>query len=105
MTVQPMDGRRARGEATRRAMVEAAVASVSSAGLSATTVTAVAQRAGVSPGLVNFHFKSKEQLLAAALEYALAIYELGLREALAAAEGPRGRLTAYVDHDTAFPVE
>jgi TetR/AcrR family transcriptional repressor of bet genes len=99
------DMRRARGEATRRALIEAAVDSVGRYGLSGTTLSTVAALAQMSRASVGFHFAGKEQLLAAALEHGLGLYDASLRAAQEAAPpGAAARLAAIVRHDVGFPV-
>jgi len=99
------DMRRARGEATRRVLIEAAILSVGRHGLSGTTLSTVASLAGMSRASVGFHFAGKEQLLAAALEHCLGLYDASLRAAQgAAAPGDAARLAAIVRHDVGFPV-
>jgi AcrR family transcriptional regulator len=56
-------------EARRKQLIEATITSISKHGISGTTLTKVTQEAGLSLGLVNFHFKSKEALLAATLKH------------------------------------
>ncbi|WP_372612509.1 TetR/AcrR family transcriptional regulator [Aquicoccus sp.] len=56
-------------EARRRQLIEATIASISKHGISGTTLTKVTQEAGLSLGLVNFHFENKETLLAATLRH------------------------------------
>jgi TetR/AcrR family transcriptional repressor of bet genes len=102
MTVK--DLRRVRGEATRSALLEAAIQSVSLHGLSGTTLSTVAEQAGVSRASVGFHFKAKAHLLAAALELALERYEASFRGALDRAATPRGKLKAILTHDVRFPL-
>jgi TetR/AcrR family transcriptional repressor of bet genes len=99
------DLRRARGEATRSALLEAAIQSVSLHGRSGTTLSTVAEQAGVSPASVNFHFKGKEQLLSAALDLALERYETSFRTALNRAATPTAKLEAILTHDVTFPVQ
>jgi TetR/AcrR family transcriptional repressor of bet genes len=99
------DMRRARGEATRRTLIEAAIDSVSRHGLSGTTLSTVAALAGLSRASVGFHFAGKEQLLAASLEHALALYDASLSEAIGQAPPEAAaKLDAIVRHDVAFPV-
>jgi TetR/AcrR family transcriptional repressor of bet genes len=99
------DMRRARGEATRRVLIEAATLSVGLHGLSGTTLSTVAALARMSRASVGFHFAGKEQLLAAALEHCLSLYDSSLRAAqAAAAPGDAARLAAIVRHDVGFPV-
>lgn len=54
----------------RQAMLEAAIAVVAESGLRGLTYSAVTERAGVSNGLVAYHFGSRAGLVEAALEYA-----------------------------------
>ena len=46
----------------RQAMIKATIAVIARHGVSGTTVGRVARKAGVSVGLMNFHFDSKERL-------------------------------------------
>lgn len=57
------DGRRARGAASRDAIVEAGVAVVVANGLDAVTHRAVAQRAGVSLARTTYHFPTIDELV------------------------------------------
>jgi len=57
-----------RREATRDALLAAAVALLSERGVAATTLADVAERAGVSKGALTHHFDAKDALLDAALE-------------------------------------
>jgi TetR/AcrR family transcriptional regulator, transcriptional repressor of bet genes len=56
-------------ETRRRQLIDATIASISTHGISGTTLTAVTRKAGLSLGLVNFHFKSKDALLAETLKF------------------------------------
>lgn len=67
----PRRGRRPEGDA-RRALIEAAQAILAARPAGKLTVREVAARAGCDVALVNYYFGSKEGLLAAALEDALA---------------------------------
>ncbi|WP_022890818.1 TetR/AcrR family transcriptional regulator [Agromyces italicus] len=58
--------------AGRRSLLEATITVVASSGLRALTYRAVAAEAGVSHGLVRHHFGSRDQLIAEALEFAVA---------------------------------
>ncbi|UOE44401.1 TetR/AcrR family transcriptional regulator [Agromyces larvae] len=58
--------------AGRRSLLEATITVVARSGLRALTYRAVAAEAGVSHGLVRHHFGSRDQLIAEALEYAVA---------------------------------
>lgn len=56
-------GRTVEGEATRRRLYDTAVALIGEQGYAATTLRAVAERAGVSPGLLYRYFPSKRSLV------------------------------------------
>jgi TetR/AcrR family transcriptional regulator, regulator of biofilm formation and stress response len=60
-----MDGREARGRASRAALIDAAVAVIGARGVEAVTHRVVAARAGLSVGLVTYHFATRDALLAA----------------------------------------
>ncbi|WP_084959221.1 TetR/AcrR family transcriptional regulator [Thermoactinospora rubra] len=55
-----------RGKATRQRLFEAAVALIGEAGWSGVSTRMVAERAGVAPGVVHYHFASVTDLLVAA---------------------------------------
>ncbi|MEV0822915.1 TetR/AcrR family transcriptional regulator [Nonomuraea rubra] len=55
-----------RGKATRQRLLDAAVALVPEVGWGSVTTRLVAERAGVAPGVVHYHFASVTDLLVAA---------------------------------------
>lgn len=61
------DGRRRKGEARRRALLDAALRVVGREGVSAVTQRAVAAEAGVPPTAVLYYFPTVDDLLVAAL--------------------------------------
>ncbi|REF00081.1 TetR/AcrR family transcriptional regulator [Thermomonospora umbrina] len=71
MTTQalPREPRQDRSRATRRRLLEAAIDCLASVGWAGTTVTVVAERAGVSRGAAQHHFRTREELVTAAVEY------------------------------------
>lgn len=86
---------------TRRLQViEATIDCLAERGFSRTTVTDVARRAGISHGLVLFHFQSKENLLAETLDYLAAEYQANWQEALAlAGPAPEDQILALLRAD------
>ncbi len=66
-----MPGQKASEGARRTQILKAAFEVASRKGLDALTVRLVAQRAKLSSGLVLFHFKTKDQLIVALLDYVL----------------------------------
>jgi TetR/AcrR family transcriptional regulator, regulator of biofilm formation and stress response len=61
------DGRRRRGHARRRALVDAALTVIGRNGLAAVTQRSVATQAGVPPSAVYYYFATLDDLVAAAL--------------------------------------
>lgn len=72
--------REARKHANRRKLIEATIDCVAELGLSDTTVGAVVRRAGLSQGIVNLHFATKESLLAETLRFLSAEWEAAWRD-------------------------
>jgi AcrR family transcriptional regulator len=71
MTVRAADGAEALGTADQRReqMLHAALEVISARGYADTRIADVAERAGVSPALVIYYFKTKDQLLTEAIRY------------------------------------
>ncbi|MEU5884040.1 TetR/AcrR family transcriptional regulator [Spirillospora sp. NPDC047279] len=71
MTTQalPREPQQDRSRATRQRLLEAAIECLASVGWTGTTVTVVAERAGVSRGAAQHHFRTREELVTAAVEY------------------------------------
>jgi TetR/AcrR family transcriptional repressor of bet genes len=88
---------------TRRSqLIEATIETLAEVGYARTTLTAVARRAGLSHGLVNFHFETKEKLLHETMVYLGEEYRANWSAALAAAgPTPAERLDALLRADFA----
>lgn len=59
---------------TRDRLIDAAIVFIATHGLEAASVKSIAQAAAVTPGLVHYHFPSKDAMLDAALRRAAAAY-------------------------------
>ncbi len=75
-------GRKASKETRRHQLIEATIDSLAKRGYSETTMADVADGAGLSRGIVNFHFESKEKLLVATLQYMADEYAAHWRSSL-----------------------
>lgn len=62
-------GRKASKEVRQLQLIEATIDSLAKRGYAETTMADVADGAGLSRGIVNFHFESKEKLLIATLQH------------------------------------
>ena len=69
--------------ANRRKLIEATIDCIAERGLVDTTVSAVVERAGLSRGMVNLQFESKEALLVETLRYLTEEWQSAWRAALA----------------------
>jgi TetR/AcrR family transcriptional repressor of bet genes len=86
--------------ARRSQLIEATIETIANRGYARTTLTDVARVAGLSHGLVNFHFETKEKLLAETLLYLAEEYRHNWMQALAAAPAdPAAQLDAMLRAD------
>jgi AcrR family transcriptional regulator len=85
-----------RGDTTRQAIVEATVALIGEVGWAGVTTRMVARRAGVTQGVIHYHFGSKDALLRAAVVTAFAGMFTGPMTALTSAETINDGLAAVV---------
>ncbi|MFD0021103.1 TetR/AcrR family transcriptional regulator [Streptomyces sp. NPDC058382] len=67
--MSPKSPKQDRSRATRRRLLEAAVSCLAEHGWAGSTVSVVAERAGVSRGAAQHHFPTREDLFTAAVEY------------------------------------
>jgi AcrR family transcriptional regulator len=92
-----LPGRKASRALRREQLIEATIATIARKGLSQMTLTDVAVAAGVSHGLVNFHFQSKERLLAETLRFMSEEHRRGWEASLAnAGPDPAQQLNALI---------
>ena len=101
MTDTPEPPPRTQSRETRRAqLIEATIATIAARGYARTTLTEVAKAAGLSHGLVLFHFQTKERLLAETLAFMAEEYRQHRAAALAGAgPAPAARLAALIEAD------
>jgi len=92
--------RTASKEQRKTQLIKATIRCIATHGLSDTTTAMVAREAGLSQGIINLHFKSKERLLLETLAYVVDEYKAVLEQALDKA-GPSSaeRLAAMVGAD------
>ncbi|WP_405985805.1 TetR/AcrR family transcriptional regulator [Streptomyces sp. NBC_00872] len=85
-----------RGRATRRRLLEAAVACLAEYGWAGSTVSVVAERAGVSRGAAQHYFPTREDLFTAAVEYVAEERSSALRALVPAGPGHRHEAVAGI---------
>ena len=93
-------GRTASKEVRRRQLIDATIESISKHGMSGTTMTKVTGFAGLSMGIVNFHFDSKDNLYRETLRFLAEEHrDQWKQDCLKAAQDPAAQLLAIVDSD------
>lgn len=98
---KPLTRRRAMPKQARRdQLIRATIKCIASSGLSATTMADITREAGLSLGIVNLHFESKEKLLIETLRQVADEYKNGLDkifndESMSNVE----KMLAHVDYD------
>ncbi|MEX0969350.1 MAG: TetR family transcriptional regulator C-terminal domain-containing protein [Paracoccaceae bacterium] len=94
--------RKASRDARRTQLIESTISTLAEKGYARTTLTDVALRAGLSHGLVNFHFKTKDNLLAETLVFLAEEYRTNWTSAMeAAGPHPAAQLHAMITADFA----
>jgi AcrR family transcriptional regulator len=83
-----------RSRATRQRLLESAVTCLAEHGWTGSTVTVVAEHAGVSRGAAQHHFPTREDLFTAAVEYVADERSKALRSPQRGSDGPPGTRAA-----------
>jgi DNA-binding transcriptional regulator YbjK len=96
------DGRRARGDASRQAILDATVRVIATGGLTSVTHRAVAAEAGVSTASTTYHFATLDELLQATLS---SLSARGVARLAVAAELARSGTITLADAATTFVIE
>ena len=85
------------GPIRRRQLVDAAIATIHEGGFAQATVARIAERAGVSSGIIHHYFADKDELLFETMRSLLAELRRDAVARLARAETPLARLHAIID--------
>ena len=100
------DKRRVRGVESRSQILGAAIETIAAMGLGSLTLDRVAERAGISRGLVVFHFKSKSKLIEEVLNFLGKQYADGWYSALNQdSSSTLEKLLQLIDYDVQFCYE
>lgn len=92
--------RRAMSKQDRREqLIKATIKCIANNGLSGTTMADVTREAGLSLGIVNLHFQSKEKLLIETLRYIDHEYKTGWDKIIASSANATEKVTALVEFD------
>ena len=92
--------RAASKEERREQLIKATIKCIARKGLSGTTMADVTNAAGLSLGIVNLHFQSKEKLLIETLRHVAGEYQAGWDAIISDTDlAPAARINALLDHD------
>jgi TetR/AcrR family transcriptional repressor of bet genes len=87
-------------EIRRTQLIEATIDMIARRGFAALTLADIAKAAHLSSGIVNFYFRSKEELLVATLRHLAASYERFIEQAAArAGDEPAEQFAAIIEAD------
>ena len=89
--------KRSKGEQTKAAIIDAALALFTERGFDATTMRAIAESAGVSLGNAYYYFRSKDELVQGFYDRTAVEHGERLPEVLDGLDGLADRLTAHLD--------
>lgn len=101
----PARKRTAPKEERQHQLIQATIRSVAKNGMSDTTMATVSREAGLSQGIINLHFQSKDRLLVETLRFLSEQYREAWEKAVSkAGDDPADRLAAMVAMDFKAPV-
>jgi TetR/AcrR family transcriptional regulator, transcriptional repressor of bet genes len=81
----------------RRQIVEALLSVMAERGYDGASTQAIARRAGLAPGLIHYHFASKQEILLEAVRELARVAERRFEDLARPAATPRERLRAFID--------
>lgn len=84
-------------EARRRQIVETAIQTIATHGFSQTSLAEIAKQAGISKGVISYHFDGKDELVEEILRSLLRKPAEFIKERVGRCGTARERLSAYID--------
>ena len=89
-------------EARRAQIIEAAIETIAEVGYAQASLARIAQRAGISKGVIAYHFAGKDELIAEVAATVLERAGAFMRPRIAAASGGPAVLRAYIESNLTF---
>lgn len=90
-------GRRSNTEARRRQIVEGMLQAMSQVGYDGATIPLIAKSANLTPGLVHYHFKSKQEILIELISYLMSLLEERYQDFSRSAVTAEDKLACFID--------
>lgn len=89
-------------QARRTQIVDCAVETLAEIGYGNTSLAAIAKRAGISKGVISYHFAGKDELMQQVLTESMALAAAQMMPRIEAGDGPIGRLRGHIEGNVAF---
>jgi AcrR family transcriptional regulator len=89
-------------QARRTQIVDCAVETIAELGYGNASLAQIAKRAGISKGVISYHFAGKDELMQQVLTESIALAEAKMRPRIEAGQGPLGRLRGHIEGNVAF---
>ncbi|HEY6982603.1 TetR/AcrR family transcriptional regulator [Reyranella sp.] len=98
----PAESRSFTETARRAQIVDCAIDTIAAVGFAKASVDRIAKRAGVSKGVITYHFPNKEEIVDAIVEKVVAAGRAHMEPRILAETSAAGRLRAYIESDLEF---
>ncbi len=98
----PPENRSFAGTARRTQIIDCAINTIAELGFANASIDQIAKRAGVSKGVVTYHFPSKEEIVDAIIEQVVAAGRAYMAPRIKAETSAAGRLRAYIESHLEF---
>ena len=89
-------------QARRAQIVACAVETIAEVGYGNASLAQIAKRAGISKGVISYHFAGKDELVQQVLTESMALAEAEMTPRIEAGDGPLGRLRGHIEGNIAF---
>ena len=89
-------------QARRAQIVDCAVETIAEVGYGNASLAQIAKRAGISKGVISYHFAGKDELVQQVLAESMALAEAEMMPRIEAGDGPLGRLRGHIEGNIAF---
>ncbi|MGA8113488.1 MAG: helix-turn-helix domain-containing protein [Actinocatenispora sp.] len=99
---RPRRGRSFIEEARRAQIIACAIEVIAELGYGQTSLARIAERAGISKGVISYHFAGKDELIAELAKQVVVDAEAGMRPAIEALPDADGKLCAFIETNLDF---
>jgi TetR/AcrR family transcriptional regulator, fatty acid metabolism regulator protein len=102
MKTTPTEGRSFAEAARRAQIVNCAIDAIAEMGFAKASVDQIARLAGVSKGVITYHFPKKQEIVDAIVDTVMAAARAYIEPRILAEASAAGRLRAYIESDLEF---